>query len=78
MIENMEANQIYRITFSGVELVCRYKKSDTCRHYFFSELHYWKIYETFKLDVYCVKAGIVNIADASKCEKFNLIRHENI
>ena len=75
-IFEMEVGKIYYISFSGVELVGRYQKSETTEHHFFSHLHYWNGYEKYYSGGYCVKSGIEVIREATQSEKHNLFRNE--
>ncbi|MCK5019171.1 MAG: DUF550 domain-containing protein [Candidatus Peribacteraceae bacterium] len=73
----LKKGKVYRVDFSGVQLIARYEKSDTCNHFFSSQLHYWRSYEKYTNNTYCVKAGIILISEASMCEKRCLESHEN-
>jgi len=75
-MKQMQTGNMYRITFPGTELICRYKESCTTEHRFFSHLHYWNGFEKYLSGGYCVQAGIENIRDASGSEKHNLFRFE--
>ena len=72
----MQVGKIYFISFSGVELVVRYKKSTTTEFYFFSHLQYWCGRENYHTAGYCVHSGIEMIREATNPEKHNLFRHE--
>lgn len=71
----MVNGKIYCIDYGGTQVIGRYKKSDTCYHYLYEELHYWSGFEAFHKEAYCVKAGIQSIREASPAEKHNLLRH---
>jgi len=43
---------------------------------FFSQLHYWNGYENYYDGGYCVRGGITEIREATKCEKYSLMRLE--
>lgn len=72
----MKQGKIYYIAFSGVELICRYKDSNTTTYRFFSHLHYWHGFEQYHSDGHCVKSGIEKIREATQAEKHNLFRNE--
>lgn len=75
----MEIGHIYSISFGGgVQLVARYKRTDACNHYFFTQIHYWNGHENFYgfQEPYCVKGGITEIREATPCEKQTLCRFE--
>lgn len=74
----MEHGKIYFISYGGsVQLVAKYKDSDTCNHNFYDLIHYWNGYETFRYNKeYCIKSGITEIREASQAEKMSLVRFE--
>ena len=74
----MKIGHIYSISFGeNVRLIGRYQGSNCTRHYFFSQLHYWNGYENyFDGGSSCIRSGITEIREATKCEKYSLIRLE--
>ena len=73
---DMTNGKIYYISFSGTELIARYKESTVTDHMFFSHMHYWNGFEWYFTGGYCVRSGIKEIREASQAEKHNLFRHE--
>lgn len=64
----MVPGTIYHIDFGGVQLIARYKESDTTHHYFHSLIHIWGEFEEFRRETYCVKSGIESIRRATREE----------
>ena len=73
----MEIGKMYFISFGeNTQLVVRLRKKDSIHYYFYSCLHYWNGYESFKYSDYCQKSGITEIREASKPEKHRLFQME--
>ena len=73
----MKIGHIYSISFGeNVRLIGRYQGSNCTDHYFFSQLHYWNGYENYYDGGCCVRGGITEIREATKCEKYSLMRLE--
>lgn len=73
----LEHNRVYFIDYGGTQIVGRFKDQETCQYNFYSLLHYWNGYETFRYNKqYCVTSGITNIRRASKSEIHTLIKNE--
>jgi hypothetical protein len=73
----MENGKIYYIAFgSNTQIVCRYKEDDSMNHFFYTHLHYWNGFETYRVKGHCCKSDITELRAASKSEKHNLFNHE--
>jgi hypothetical protein len=73
----MENGKIYSISFgSNTQIVCRYRKDDGTNHLFYSHLHYWNGFETYRVNGHCQNLNITEIREASKSKKHNLFSHE--
>lgn len=69
--------KIYFIDYGGVQIVGRFFLEGITNITFYNNLHYWNGYENFRMNKpYCVKSGIKEIREATKPEKYNLIRFE--
>lgn len=67
--------KIYFFDYGGTCCIGRLKEINVCNYNFYDHLHYWSGYENYRRGGYCVKAGIINIREASDSEKHNLLRH---
>lgn len=76
-VKDLQPGRIYFVSYGGNTcIVARYKGKRMLDLLWFSQLHYWNGFETYRADQHSVTSGITEIREATKPEKHNLFRHE--